>query len=572
MTGTTGPAATGTVVATRAHAPRAGEGAGVSVVIPFKTDDGPREALFQWVVSWWQAALPAAELIIEHSLDEPFCLAAARNRGAARATGDVIVIADADMVCERTALLVGIATVRQHGGWALPYDVLELLDAATTAAVIAQPADPATLLPPHVVTERNVTSVSGVVIVPRAAWGVVHGQDERFLGWGYEDIAFQHALDTLWGPLQRVPGRLVHLDHPRSLATTFEQPLVGRSRRVLAQYVAANGNVRRMRRLVEGNWGVPGRGFAAKTGRRGAEHAPSLRVNIVLYENDVAEVRRCIHGLAAAVRYAQRLDRLGHVEIELGDCSAHAVLSATDAESLAQHAAARGVHSTRYHLFGANLGSAGGNNRLSDGATTDLLLMYNPDTTAAPNMLVELLEPLRHERVAITEARQMPFEHPKPFDPETGRTSWASGCCLLVRREVFEAVGGYDSATFPLYFDDVDLSWRVRHAGWQIVHAARAALFHDKRHNGAMVRMEATESKSSLLAQLLLAHKYDREDLLALILAVLDSNAQGHYADVRAEYDRRVRDGALPAPLDDAARVADYVGLAPGGVRFLDTA
>lgn len=564
-------AAGGTVVGTRVGARGQGEGRGVSVVIPFKTDDGPRATIFQWMVAWWQAALPAAELIIEHSLDEPFCLAAARNRGAARATGDVLVIADADMVCERAALLEAIAHVRQHGGWALPYDVLDLLDEPTTAAMLATPADPGTPLPEDGCSERNLSSVSGVVVVPSAGWTAVHGQDERFLGWGYEDIAFQHALDTLWGPLHRVPARLVHLHHPRSLATTFEQPLAIRSRRVLAQYAEANGNPRRMRRLVEGNWAVPGRGLAPKTGLRGAEHAPSLRVNIVLYENDVAEVRRCIHGLAAAVRYAQRMDRLGHVEIEIGDCSTHAVLSATDAEQFAQHAAAHGVHATRYHLFGANLGSAGGNNRLSEGATTDLLLMLNPDTTAAPNMLVELLEPLRNERVAITEARQVPFEHPKPFDPETGRTSWASGCCLLIRRAVFEAVGGYDNTTFPLYFDDVDLSWRVRHAGWQIVHAARAALFHDKRHNGAMVRMEATESQSSLLAQLLLAHKYDRPDLLALILAVLDTHAQGHYADVRAAYDRRVDEGRLPAVLDDAERVADYVGLAPGGVRFLET-
>lgn len=563
----------GTLVGTRASGQRPGAdtGHGVSVVIPFKADGGQRDTIFQWVAAWWRAALPAAELIIEQSLDEPFCLAASRNRGAARAAGDVIVIADADMVCELGALLEAIAAVRRHGGWALPYDVLELLDEATTAAVLAAPAQPHAPLPTEGVSERNLTSVSGVVVVPRAGWATVHGQDERFLGWGYEDVAFQHALNTLWGPLRRVPARLVHLEHPRSLATTFEQPLAVRSRRVLAQYVEAVGDARRMRRLVEGRWVVPGRGLAPKTALRGAEYAPSLRINIVLYENERAEVRRCIHGLAAAVRYAQRLDRLGHVEIEIGDCSTHAVLSATDAEQFALHAAEMGVHSTRYHLFGDNLGSAGGNNRLSEGATTDLLLMFNPDTTAAPNMLVELLEPLHDQRVAVTEARQVPFEHPKPFDPETGRTSWASGCCLMIRRHVFEAVGGYDSVTFPLYFDDVDLSWRVRHAGWQIVHAARAALFHDKRHNGAMVRMEATESKSSLLAQLLLAHKYDRNDLLELILAVLDTNAQGHYADVRAEYDRRVHEGRLPEPIADAARVADYVGLAPGGVRFLET-
>lgn len=79
----------------------------------------------------------------------------------------------------------------------LPYNVLELLDEPTTAAVLATPADPPVSLPEDGVRERNLTSVSGVVVVPRAGWVAVHGQDERFLGWGYEDIAFQHALDTI---------------------------------------------------------------------------------------------------------------------------------------------------------------------------------------------------------------------------------------------------------------------------------------------------------------------------------------------------------------------------------------
>jgi hypothetical protein len=248
------------------------------------------------------------------------------------------------------------------------------------------------------------------------------------------------------------------------------------------------------------------------------------------------------------------------------------VIFATEGMHLSHYASAMGVHSTHYHWFDANLGAADSNNRLSAGATTDLLLMLDPDTTAAPNMLVELLEPLRDDRVAITEARQVPFEHPKPFDPETGRTSWASGCCLLIRRPVFDAVGGYDHVNFPLCHHDIDLSWRVRYAGWHIVHAARAALFHDTRHDGVRTHIDAPESHAGLLARLLLAHKYDRLDLVACFLAELDANAHGHHADVRTEYDRLTRDGLLPAPLDAAARVADYVGLAPGGVRFLETA
>ena len=39
------------------------------------------------------------------------------------------------------------------------------------------------------------------------------------------------------------------------------------------------------------------------------------------------------------------------------------------------------------------------------------------------------------------------------------------GACFIVRREAWDAVGGFDTG-FVIYFEDVDLCWRVRQAGW----------------------------------------------------------------------------------------------------------
>lgn len=45
---------------------------------------------------------------------------------------------------------------------------------------------------------------------------------------------------------------------------------------------------------------------------------------------------------------------------------------------------------------------------------------------------------------------------------------WVSGCCMLVNRQAWQDVAGFDEKYF-LYLEDVDLCWRMRRAGWRTV-------------------------------------------------------------------------------------------------------
>jgi N-acetylglucosaminyl-diphospho-decaprenol L-rhamnosyltransferase len=63
-------------------------------------------------------------------------------------------------------------------------------------------------------------------------------------------------------------------------------------------------------------------------------------------------------------------------------------------------------------------------------------------------------------------------------DPALPRdVDWLSGCALALRREAFEAVGGFDPGYF-LYVEDVDLGVRLQAAGWRLRYTPSARVTH----------------------------------------------------------------------------------------------
>lgn len=59
---------------------------------------------------------------------------------------------------------------------------------------------------------------------------------------------------------------------------------------------------------------------------------------------------------------------------------------------------------------------------------------------------------------------------------------WLSGSCLLVRREAFDAIDGFDSRYF-MFMEDVDLGDRLAKAGWLNIFVPTARAMHAKSHS-----------------------------------------------------------------------------------------
>lgn len=167
-----------------------------------------------------------------------------------------------------------------------------------------------------------------------------------------------------------------------------------------------------------------------------------------------------------------------------------------------------------------NLGFAQGVNTgieyaLSNNA--DYIFLINNDTVAHKNLLLDLLKEFEKNKNAgiaspkVYFAKGFEFHKQRYSQDELGKVIWyaggkidwknvigshrgvdevdsgqydktqttdfATGCCMLIKREVLEQVGLFDKRYY-LYYEDADFSERVKKAKFEILYVPTAVLWH----------------------------------------------------------------------------------------------
>lgn len=151
---------------------------------------------------------------------------------------------------------------------------------------------------------------------------------------------------------------------------------------------------------------------------------------------------------------------------------------------------------------GRNLGFAAGNNAGARQATGEWLAFLNNDTVPDPQWLAALWAAAQeHTDCRIVTSRLVFMDAPSVIDsagdgylraggafkhghggPADGFAAsrevfGACGGAFLIRRDLFDALGGFDERFFMVY-EDVDLSYRARLRGARVWYAADAVVRH----------------------------------------------------------------------------------------------
>lgn len=150
-----------------------------------------------------------------------------------------------------------------------------------------------------------------------------------------------------------------------------------------------------------------------------------------------------------------------------------------------------------------NLGFCGGNNLAAEHANGEYLVLLNDDAVPELGWLEWLVATAdaHPEADAIgssvlfpdgrlqeagsiiwNDGSTMPVGRGSPGDALdwhfVRRVDYASACSLLVRREAWRAVGGFDEQYFPAYYEDVDLCLAIRARGGVVLYEPRSRVRH----------------------------------------------------------------------------------------------
>lgn len=186
---------------------------------------------------------------------------------------------------------------------------------------------------------------------------------------------------------------------------------------------------------------------------------------------------------------------------------------------------------------GRNLGFAGGNNAGARAATTDYLAFLNNDAHVYPDWLSKLVEAMQSDPdVACVGSRMMNitgervefggssinfygYGYQEGYDRanvdaylSTHPTIFACGGAFLIRRDVYTDSGGLDEDYF-IYYEDVDLGWRLWVMGYKVLYVGSAVVLH--KHHGAKHQMPDASRRALFErnAMLTLIKNYDDQNL-----------------------------------------------------------
>lgn len=250
----------------------------VAIVVPRRAHPH-RDELWRALRPKW-ATLPWPLIESAHEGEELFNRALCVNAGAAIADQelgrwDVLLVIDSDVYVPHAQIYAAVEKAHETDYMTVAFRERHAIAEGPTAAIVRGElpvrfwADARLETHCEIPHDRvrgrrfrcrvsNHDSNSHCVALPRGLWDEMEGFDERFEGWGFEDMAVLVAQKTFRGEPNRIEGKAFHLWHPRAQEREWGHPHYGVNEAGGHRYFDAEGDPKKLKALIaEKAKGVP---------------------------------------------------------------------------------------------------------------------------------------------------------------------------------------------------------------------------------------------------------------------------------------------------------------------------
>jgi O-antigen biosynthesis protein len=416
-------------------------------------------------------------------------ISAATNSALALASGAFVAFLDHDDLLTEHALYLVAAEIEAHPDAELIYSDEDKIDAH---GLRSQPYFK-TDWNPELMLGQNM--VNHLAVYRRATVEAVGGLREGFEGAQDHDLALRVAERTSTDQIRHIPYILYHWrwqGAQGSFSRGWADRCAEARRRAVAEHLARTGQA------AEVNI-QPGDARALRVRRVLPDSRPPI--SVIIPTRDRADLlRRAVDGV---------LNQSAYAPLDLTIIDNGSVEPATEAlfEALRTDPRVRILAAPGLFNFAALM------NRAVTETTGDLILLLNNDISViTPDWLDELAAQALRPNVGAVGAKLFypdgSLQHAGvvlgvgagPKDERvaghlyTGargghagyqghlavsrNVSAVTAACLMMRREVWDQVGGMDAESLAVAFNDVDLCLKIRAAGYDIVWTPFAELFH----------------------------------------------------------------------------------------------
>jgi hypothetical protein len=193
----------------------------VGLVIPWRPQP-TRLYAFEATMARYSDQLHGVTAYYGDTEDEIFNIAGSRNKGCLEAIDDdcdVLIVSDADMFLEPYTLYKSIEKAASENVVSLPFTDLMFLSQMGSDELIAGRETLHSLRQkPGITVFQN--QIGGAFVLSSSTFRILNGWDERFVGWGFEDLAMNEAHKSILGKdyhrAHGVAGSLYHEDRDKS--------------------------------------------------------------------------------------------------------------------------------------------------------------------------------------------------------------------------------------------------------------------------------------------------------------------------------------------------------------------